>query len=214
MARQELDAALIDTKSTEIRSRLIMLSAYIHAAERDTFKVLDDLKLIVESYPNEAVYPNAKDFKERLEKLLNLNKTKKPINTLTTTPVDKTLFKADTKGVHYYLIICPKSKNVNMTSLKNNIGQFNSQFFSKSSLSVNHSYLGNANPILMIKTFDNEESAIKYYKAIEENKASYLKEMDSKELMHYPMSKKNFIELFKNKKIEEYNAYFKELYAL
>ena len=215
-ARSEINKTLPDVVSTDVRSRMLMLSAYIYAAQRDTNKVLDELTTVVNTYKEESVYPAAKDFKERLEKLLNKGKAKPVANNKPSLSNNKgaDLFKKEVSGVHYYLIIMPKSENVNQTSLKNNLGRFHDNFFKNSKLSVTPSYLGNQNPILLIKTFPSAEEALKYYNAIEENKEAYLKQVASKDLMHFPLSKKNFIELFKNKEIEAYNSFFKELYGL
>ena len=215
--RVTLDSILGTTLQDPIASKVLFLSARLAANMRDTTRLLADLGSIITNFPNEDVYPPAQEMKKRLDALLNI-KAAPTSNTLSANnasdSTSESLFESKVDGSQYYLIICPKSLNLDINTFKNEIALFNDIYFKGTKLSVNHSFIDNQNQIILIKTFKDVDQGNKYYNAIEDQKRSALKQVGNKKLAHFPITTKNFITLFKNKNVDAYKDFFKKAYNL
>ena len=65
-------------------------------------------------------------------------------------------------------------------------------------------------PMLIVRDFSNADDAMKYYDVIAEFQDEFLD--DNFEYEVYAMSQRNYRELFKSKKVEEYKTFFEENY--
>lgn len=216
--RKMLDSALKEDLLAAVNSKVLFLSARLAANMRDTTRLLADLSNIVSNYTEEPVYEPALAMKKRLEDLLKIKPSATATNNNsvqdTTTATEEKIFEENVKGTQYYLIICPKSLKININDFKNEIATFNDTYFSNTKLSVNHSFIDNENQIILIKTFASEDEAVKYYNAIEDQKLSAMQQVGKSKLSHFPITTKNFINLFKNKNVEAYKKFFVKTYEL
>jgi hypothetical protein len=215
--RAMLDSTLNTDLQGPVASKVLFLSARLAATMRDTTRLLADLGSIITNFSKEAVYPPALEMKKRLDDLLNIKPAPSSAtlaDTSASKSTEKSLFEEKVTGSQYYLIICPKSLKIDINSFKNELALFNDTYFKGTKLSVNHSFIDNNNQIILIKTFKDVEQSNKYYKAIEDQKRSSLKKIGNKKLAHFPITTKNFITLFKNKKVDAYKDFFKKAYNL
>ena len=111
---------------------------------------------------------------------------------------------------HYYIIICP-IKDVEANKVKIEYSNFNGKYFSSKGLSINGTYLDNQNQLVLIKKFASAEEMLPYNAAIVKN-IDELEKTKYKKLKHFGISRSNFVQLFKTKKVDEYVSFFKENY--
>jgi tetratricopeptide (TPR) repeat protein len=168
-----------------------------HTSDKGTFK--KELEFVVSEFSDDPV-------KEKAQDILNYMNKKSVAKT-----VVKTKYKYDPAAKHIFIFSSSK-KTTSSNSFKNSISNFNRQFFREADLDITSSTI-KTNNVFLIRTFNDEKTAMRYYKAVRNNSTLILsaRQQGAEE---YLISVENFRLLFKSKDEEEYKAFFQENYSV
>ena len=178
---------------------------------------VDALSDIVKNYPESEVKPLAKEMLlllkdkgdvELPEEDLALVEEKKEEEKVEV-PAEE-IYKMDEKKTHYYVVVVGnKTKNVNR--MKYNISNFDIEFFSMITFNVSSIILNDNYQVITVKSMDNKDKAMEYYKTIKANKDVYADFTDA-DYTDFVISSDNFAVFFKDQNIEKYVGYFQKHY--
>ena len=116
-------------------------------------------------------------------------------------------FSKDSK--HTAVLIVPPTEDIEKTQVA--ISNFNKQYFKFDDLDTKAILLNKEDQMVSIKSFDDEEAAMKYYKTFTENK-SYLVDIIKAQLDFFVISYENYPIFYLKKDIEEYQEFFEKNY--
>jgi tetratricopeptide (TPR) repeat protein len=125
--------------------------------------------------------------------------------------VTNDLFTFSADDEHYFILVYPKDEKLSR-GLKTNVINFNDRYYRNESLKIAESYIDNDNQLMILRSFDNSEKAIAYYKTFVTN-TDILSSVNKKpEFKKFVISTKNFAELFRNKNMVKYENFFDKKY--
>ena len=231
-AGRRIDSLITAGVTLELARKLHLLHALVYSSQREINAFVNELQYVITNYPNTEEAKQARELFQRVKQFLkdqgqdeggNNGVIADSLGKATPMPGDTaaadarqqlidSLFVKNKSGNHYYIIVCAEQTGAAVNALKSKLSDFNKKFFGDKPLSVTQSFIGNKNPILLVKTFTSDEDAMKYYHAIETNKETELKLIDNKGLVHFAVTMKNFISLFKSKNVSAYNEFFAQSY--
>lgn len=170
-----------------------------HTKSREEFKA--SLEKIVADHPEDPVKDEAQFI---LDYMKGMNQGK-------STAKKESIFNYNPKDVHLFILSAKKgSKNFN--SIKNQLANFNKEFFRENKLQLTSSTLKD-NDIYLIRSFPTEKEATRYLKTLKNNKSLAVM-INQANASQYIISNTNFRTLFKKKNEKEYLAFFKKKYTI
>ena len=183
-------------ESHPIADQLSFLSALSHGHlfGEDTLKAKLD-KLINTYYSGEVV-DEAREILQGLE-----NKNTEP---------EETRFELDLNEEHYYILALEGGRtNINKTKIT--VSDFNRKFYNIKEYKTQSLMLNIDYQLIIVKPFENGNSALKYLEAIKN--AEELKELlGTSDYEHFIISSSNFKAFYKDKSLDKYVVYFEGVY--
>lgn len=122
------------------------------------------------------------------------------------------IYKRDDESMHYIIVVLT-GKNARIEEAKSKIADFNADNYKSKNLKTSNVMLGDDNnpvPMLIVRKFDDRNSAMKYYDHAQKVKEVFMVEDTPYEI--YAISQANYKELMKDRKIEIYKAFFDFVY--
>ena len=188
--------------------KFLYLKALALAKRKDSLNVVNALETIIKNYSGSNVSIKAQD-------LLDFY-TGKNINN--NTNVSSDILKTENKeyvlsedAIHLYTMIVTMQKNTKITDVISILKDFNSNFYSNSSLSINNTYLDDNKQIITVSNFANKLIAMDYYNTLLNNSETYSK-LNSVNFTHFLISVDNYPLFSKNKDIDNYYQFFSKNY--
>jgi tetratricopeptide (TPR) repeat protein len=113
--------------------------------------------------------------------------------------------------LHYFMVVCTGG-DVKLDNVKIDISDYNKQFHKLEQLRVSNIYLGTdtETPIIVIRKFDNRETAMKYFDELTKTK-EFIKEKRVK-TEYFAITQNNYRVLLGKKNFEEYRTFFADKY--
>ena len=193
---------------TNLTPKFMYLKALALAKRKDSLKVVNTLETIIKDYASSQVSLKAKD-------LLDFYTGKNKNNI---TNVSSDLLKAVNKeyllsedAIHLYTMIVTMQKNTKIADVISILKEFNDNFYSNSSLTINNAYLDDNKQIITISNFANKLIALDYYNTLLNNSETYSK-LNSVNFTHFLISVDNYPLFSKNKDIDNYYQFFSKNY--
>lgn len=123
---------------------------------------------------------------------------------------EETSYTFDLNESHYY-ILAMESNGPSVNKVKMIVSDYNSQFYSLNAFKTQSLMLNLDYQLIIVKTFEKENSASKYLKGIQDNQE--LKElMGRSEYEHFIISSSNFKTFYKEKSLDKYLVYYEGKY--
>jgi len=126
--------------------------------------------------------------------------------------VDLSKFKPEKDAIHYVLVAF--DGQINLNDVKVTISDFNQAYFELLRLRIANIYLGSSakdrTPIIVIRRFKNEAEAMDYYYTYQKNKDKFVSETTPFSVL--PITQNNYREVLRLKSVEEYRAFFEQMY--
>ena len=159
---------------------------------------------MVRDYPADPVRMSAQEILDLINATKNQNK-----KDTTSKPLQKTyLLKADT--AHYYIISFANNK-LDANKLKIKLSDYNAKYYSTNIFNTNTLFLDTAYQIIVIKEFANKDKGIDYFNGIKENQEVFA-DFKSLPYQQFIISTDNFTQLYQEKDIPKYLAFFQANY--
>ena len=179
-----------------VAEQLSLLSALSngHMFGEDTLKVkLDEL---INTYYSGEVVDEAREILQGLE-----NKSVEP---------EETRFELDLNEKHYYVLALEGGRtNINKTKIT--VSDFNRKFYNINEYKTQSLMLNIDYQLIIVKPFENGNTALKYLEAIKNTEA--LKELlGTSDYEHFIISSSNFKAFYKDKSLDKYVVYFEGTY--
>ncbi len=179
-----------------VAEQLSLLSALSngHMFGEDTLKVkLDEL---INTYYSGEVIDEAREILQGLE-----NKSVEP---------EETRFELDLNEKHYYVLALEGGRtNINKTKIT--VSDFNRKFYNINEYKTQSLMLNIDYQLIIVKPFENGNTALKYLEAIKNTEA--LKELlGTSDYEHFIISSSNFKAFYKDKSLDKYVVYFEGTY--
>ena len=165
-----------------------------HMFGEDTLKVkLDEL---INTYYSGEVVDEAREILQGLE-----NKSVEP---------EETRFELDLNEKHYYVLALEGGRtNINKTKIT--VSDFNRKFYNINEYKTQSLMLNIDYQLIIVKPFENGNTALKYLEAIKNAEA--LKELlGTSDYEHFIISSSNFKAFYKDKSLDKYVVYFEGTY--
>ena len=179
-----------------IAEQLSLISALSHGHlfGEDTLKAkLDE---IINTYYSGEVVDEAREILQGLE-----SKNTEP---------EETRFELDLNEEHYYILALEGGRtNINKTKIT--VSDFNRKFYNIKEYKTQSLMLNIDYQLIIVKPFENGNSALKYLEAIKN--AEELKELlGTSDYEHFIISSSNFKAFYKDKSLDKYVVYFEGMY--
>lgn len=182
-------------KNNHIQAKFDFLKAKSIGYTRSKEELKAALEQIVNDYPEDPI-------KEKAQRILNF------MNDVGGEE-EASPFQLDQKDKHMFIMSMPQNQN-NSMQLKNRLADFNKKSFREENLEFTTTALP-GKQLFMIRTFENQEKAVRYYKAINNNNPITI--MASQfNAQSYIISMSNFRLLFKEKNEKAYLEFFMRQY--
>lgn len=115
--------------------------------------------------------------------------------------------------LHYVFVVTYGLDQKSFDNTKVEILNYNKKFHRFDNLKISNIFLNQQNKarIILIRSFDNKEKAMKYYDGVQKNKQLFIKD----ETLGYdifPVTQKNYREVIKQKGIGNYRLFFEQMY--
>ena len=197
--KQSLSKADSLYPNNPLQPKFDMLAALALAGADSLEAFTSALENIVTKYPDDEVATKAQN-------ILNLIKSEKKDEVAI-----EDLFNYKPKEEHYTLMMLPGRSKL-ATTVKNKLADFNTKNFSLKKLRISSLLFGSDQTLVLIKTFENGEDAMEYYNFLSKDYDKVFNEMDLDGSSLFVVSKSNYVQLYKSKELEQYEAFFKENY--
>ena len=119
-------------------------------------------------------------------------------------------FVFDPNKEHYFAILIPVDKGSG-AEVKAQASDFNSAFFESRNLRITSNLLSRTHQIVLVKSFSNLSKGMDYHTVFTGNREMLI-ELNSSGFDMFVISSVNYIELFKNKDLDEYMDFFNTHY--
>ena len=119
-------------------------------------------------------------------------------------------FVFDPNKEHYFAILIPVDKGSG-SEAKAQASDFNSAFFESRNLRITSNLLSRTHQIVLVKSFSNLSKGMDYHTVFTGNREMLI-ELNSSGFDMFVISSVNYIELFKNKDLDEYMDFFNTHY--
>ena len=192
-----------ELNDNELKSRYDLLKALATNKLNDTINFRLQLNEIIKNYPETEIKDKAEEIIEILDnpaKMLGIN------NEI----IRGTPYIFNKKENHYFLLIMQK-KETDVNFIKTLLSDYHNDKYSIESLEISAMLFGRDRHLIMIKTFENGEQAIEYFKSFSSASKvnNELSKTENKKLL---ISDQNFQYFFKNKDFKRYYNFFNNNY--
>ncbi len=165
------------------------------------------LKEVVAKHPNDEVKPRAE---ATLALIAKVKTTLKDTGSSVTKTPSPAMYSYNRKLAHYYIIVVPDSV-IDVNKLTIDFSNYNSKFFSLSKLQTKSMLLDEETHLIIIQKFSDGNKAIKYYDSIKQNRKE-IAALPPGDFPQFIISSANFPLFYKEKKVENYSAFFQDKY--
>ena len=189
--------------------RFLYLKALACAKKKDSLELVTTLQTIIDKYKTSPVKPMAKnlfDFYTGKDK-------KDAAAALKADSIAKSAkgYSYNENAIQIYTMVVNIGKNVKISDLKNILSDFNSKNFSTLNLTISNVFIDNTRQMITITNFENKEKAMLYFNLLKSDKNVFAK-LSPSDYIQFIISVDNYPKMFKNKDIDNYNAFFLKNY--
>jgi len=175
-----------------------------HIGSKEEYK--KSLESIIKEHPESPI----KDRAEQMLAFLNNPSTEEENKEKGENTKPQVDFNYDPSEKHLIILSASKENEASFKSIKNKLADFNKNYFRESDLQITSSAL-NEKSIYLVRSFKNQELALRYLKALKNN-TSLMKLVQSNQAKTYMISNGNFRKLFKSKAENQYLQFYNSKY--
>ncbi len=189
-------------KTNPLKAKFALLNAFCIGKIEGKDAYITSLKDLVANYPNTAEQTHAKE----LLRILYGGKASTDAGSIIRYTLEK-------DKLHYVVVILYKMEGQTSNTARNLISDFNKKYYTEKKLkAISSLYLDNEKniPMLIIRDFADATEAMRYYDVIASKQDNFLNNAFEYEV--YAASQRNYREIFKTKKVEEYKSFFEVNY--
>jgi len=114
--------------------------------------------------------------------------------------------------LHYFIIAYPNDNQIDINRLKYDIANYNIDHYPSLDFEIETENLNSANKLIIVRNFDNKESAMIYFLSII-RKPDVFKTLAGKPYINFIVSNNNYRQMLSDQSYDEYLAYFVKNYS-
>lgn len=199
------NAAINNEPENPLLPKYYLIKAQVLTAIDDKDGYTTALTKLTSKYPQTEEGKLAQDLLDRMANY-KPEKVTGPI-----AEVENDIYTYAANDEHYFILVYPNDEKLSK-GLKTNVINFNDRYYRNESLKIAESFIDNDNQLMILRSFENSDKAIAYYKTFVTN-TDLLSSVNRKpEFKKFVISTKNFAELFKSKNVSEYENFFDKKY--
>lgn len=195
----------------ELQSKMDYIKAICLGKLYNNDSLRNHLEFVIQRYPTSPIDTAATAL---LEALKQLNQTPQTPTTPQnpTNPTPKIQFTYNDKAFHFIMFIVD-IKDIKINDLKNNIVDFNKEYFRREKFELANFYIDNTLQLVSVSKFANKEKAMEYYRLLLSDKKYMNPVNQNKQIKVYVISDANYTLYFQNKSIRaDYDEFFSDNY--
>lgn len=186
----------------ELIPKFMYLHALATGKTKDTKIFREALVNLVSKYPQTDIAEESKNIIAYIDSYKPALKEEKEAE------IAKEIYVASAENQEHYCILVLEDENIiNYNQLIFNIINFNLDFFDDLNLNASKEKIDDQEQIILIRSFKKKSQAMRYYRRINSYEDLY-RDIDSKKLETFFISKENYSILKKDKSISRYIKYF------
>ncbi|MDZ4664416.1 MAG: tetratricopeptide repeat protein [Bacteroidota bacterium] len=185
---------------------------FIKAMSLGKLKGIDSLevalKQIVALYPKSDVAPLSKDI------LNSIKKQKDPdsaVDASKTKVMGKDTFQINFITEHFILALCPDDPKV-ANGFKSKLGAFTKKYYSNKAFNIDGTLFGSKMQLIILKTFDNANEAIKFRDNMKDDKDLFKDEVKKELFTLVVISAENMPMFYQKKNLNGYQLFYNDNY--
>lgn len=185
------------------------------------------LRKYVEKYPKASPTPLANEIIALIkdsalvdyQKLIDLGYIRKEIENKEVTTTQKNgndefggKFSYEEDLLHYFVIVYPRDKKIDLNRLKFDIANYNIDHYTKLDFDIETENLDDKSTLLLVRAIDNKENALIYHRAIIRDPSVFMALKDVK-YTNFVISSSNYRQITAEKSITDYLRFFVKNYS-
>jgi tetratricopeptide (TPR) repeat protein len=203
-ALSQIETAELNYPKNSIESKFLLLKALVQKELSNNDEFRTNLKKILDNYPASEEFELAKQIYEKSNALNPVIIPNTPIKV-----EEDTLFISNDSSALKFVLVIPLDGVNKVEEIKNKVSDFNSSKFRIEGLNISDMLLNENTFLVVVQSFETDKiKAKKYYDAFLKDK-NLLKDVNNKNFTSFLISENNLGKLYKNKRITQYNVFFK-----
>lgn len=175
-----------------------------------------ELLALIQKYPESPVVTPAQDILTYMKKGSLSDIKEKIANNkfyvdTTIKEAEVPLYSMTENAPHFYVIVVPNTKKIDVNRLSFNVSNFNIDFYGMANYNVSSVMLNKDFHMITVKSFDNKAQGMNYYRTIKDNPEIF-KELQLNDFRQFVISADNFSVMFKDQDVSKYIQFFTKKY--
>lgn len=195
--------------NNQLRSKFALINALSVGNLKGVDEYMQALREVVAKYPNTEEQTRAREILRLLGQRVTTEEgsTKEPVTSSKQAGQQPSLYKAEPEDQHYIIIVL-KENGLSLDDAKIKASDFNRLYFNLDQLKVSNIVIGenNQTPVVVVRRFNNQTAAMKYYDAITKNRKDFHEDVTKYEV--FAISQNNYRTLISNRSADTYRDFF------
>lgn len=200
--------------NNELRAKFALIHALSIGNIKGPDEYIQALREVIAKYPNTEEQTRARE----ILRLMGQRGLGEELATSSNEPKSKNLaqsqeglYKPEPEEQHYVIIVL-KENGISLNDAKIKASDFNRAYFNLDQLRVSNIVLGDNNqiPVVVIRRFNNQDAAMKYYDAITKNRRDFVEDITLYEV--FAISQNNYRTLVSTRSADTYRDFFIKQY--
>lgn len=193
------------TGNNTFGSKYALLSAMATGKMEGKEAYISSLKTMIATYPNTPEQTRAKEILRflsgDLEAFASIDENEAVQD-----------FEENADKLHYVIVVVNEKGSDDLNAAKISISNYNRKYHKVEKIKISSSTLSKENKteVILMRSFDSKEIAMKYYNEVTRNKKEFMETNVNYEV--FAITQQNFREIMKKKSVKEYEIFFKEKY--
>ncbi|MFH1004216.1 MAG: tetratricopeptide repeat protein [Bacteroidota bacterium] len=190
--------------SSDLMPKFALLRAYSIGKTYSTDVFEKALQRVIAKYPKDETKVKAQEILDHIQKMkaAPIDSSAKKDTVTFKSPYN--VFKDSTEQL---CIIIISDKKTNINDLKVRISNFNNEYFRLITLNIDALIFDDDKQIISIKKFSTKQHAMDYYDLINQD-SKVFQNISPADYKLFPITTDNFVVLYKEKKVDEYQKFF------
>jgi tetratricopeptide (TPR) repeat protein len=198
--------------NNNLKSKFALINALSVGNLKGVDEYMQALREVVAKYPNTEEQTRAREILRLLGQRVPTEEVKSSESSnKDTINLPGAQYKNEPDDQHYVIIVL-RENGISLNDAKIKASDFNRLYFNLDQLKISNIVIGDNNqmPVIVVRRFNNQSSAMKYYDAITKNRKDFIEDVTLYEI--FAISQNNYRSLVANRSVDTYRTFFVNSY--
>ncbi len=198
--------------NNNLKSKFALINALSVGNLKGVDEYMQALREVVAKYPNTEEQTRAREILRLLGQRVPTEEVKSNENsTKDISNLPGAQYNNEPDEQHYVIIVL-RENGISLNDAKIKASDFNRLYFNLDQLKISNIVIGDNNqmPVIVVRRFNNQSSAMKYYDAITKNRKDFIEDVTLYEI--FAISQNNYRSLVANRSVDTYRNFFVNSY--